>query len=77
LYHESTFLSEREDLAEKTKHSTAKQAAQIAKMSLVGKLVLGHYSSRYTDLELFRKEAQEIFQPVELAQAGLKISIDA
>lgn len=77
LYHESTFLSDREDLAEKTKHSTAKQAAQIAKMSRVGKLVLGHYSSRYSDLELFRKEAQEIFQPVELAQAGLKISIDA
>jgi ribonuclease Z len=75
LYHESTFLSEREDLAEKTKHSTAKQAAQIAKMSEVGKLVLGHYSSRYSDLELFRKEAQEVFQPVELAQAGLKISI--
>ena len=77
LYHESTFLSEREDLAEKTKHSTAKQAAQIAEMSQVGKLVLGHYSSRYSDLELFRKEAQEVFQPVELAQAGWKISIDS
>ena len=77
LYHESTFLSERTDLADKTNHSTAKQAAQIAKMSNVGKLILGHYSSRYSDLELFRKEAQEVFQPVELAEAGKKINIDS
>jgi len=77
LYHESTFLSDREDLAKKTKHSTAKQAAKIAEMSNVGKLLLGHYSSRYSDLDLFRKEAQEVFQPVELAEAGLKINIDS
>lgn len=77
LYHESTFLSDREDLASKTKHSTAKQAAQIAQMSNVGRLILGHYSSRYSDLELFKKEAQEVFQPVELAEAGKKINIDS
>ena len=47
LYHESTFLSDKEDLAIKTRHSTAKQAAVIAKKAEVKKLILGHYSSRY------------------------------
>lgn len=75
LYHESTFLSDREDLAIKTKHSTARQAAQIAKAAEVEKLVLGHYSSRYSDTELFRKEAQEVFGNVDLADAGKTISI--
>ena len=77
LYHESTFLSDREDLAELTKHSTARQAAKIAKTANVEKLVLGHYSSRYSNTELFKKEAQEIFDAVELAEAGKKISVDS
>ncbi|MFD2566175.1 ribonuclease Z [Pseudotenacibaculum haliotis] len=75
LYHESTFLSDREDLAKKTKHSTAKQAAKIAKASDVKKLILGHYSSRYNDVSLFKKEAEEVFEEVILADAGKKISI--
>lgn len=70
LYHESTFLSDREDLAKKTKHSTAKQAAKIAEASNAKKLILGHYSSRYNDISLFKKEATEIFNNVELADAG-------
>ena len=77
LYHESTFLSDREDLAELTKHSTARQAAKIAKTANVEKLVLGHYSSRYSDTELFKKEAKEIFDAVELAEAGKKINMDS
>jgi ribonuclease Z len=77
LYHESTFLSDREDLAEKTKHSTAKQAAKIAKAANVGTLLLGHYSSRYSDTELFKKEALQVFHNVDLAEAGKKISIDS
>ncbi|MFY0629182.1 MAG: ribonuclease Z [Flavobacteriaceae bacterium] len=75
LYHESTFLSDREDLADKTKHSTAKQAAKIASLSNVKRLILGHYSSRYTDTSLFKKEAQEAFLNVELAHAGKVFSI--
>ncbi|MEQ6124722.1 ribonuclease Z [Pseudotenacibaculum sp. MALMAid0570] len=75
LYHESTFLSDKEDLAKKTKHSTAKQAAKIAEASNVKKLILGHYSSRYSDVSLFKKEAEEIFEDVILADAGKKISI--
>lgn len=70
LYHEATFLEQHHDLAEKTKHSTAKEAAVIAKKAEVGTLILGHYSGRYGDFESFRIEAQEIFQNVELAQDG-------
>lgn len=70
LYHESTFLEKHTDLAEPTGHSTAKQAAEIAKLSEVGTLILGHYSTRYEDLKLFKKEAKEIFQNVKLADDG-------
>jgi len=52
LYHESTFLKDKENLCETTGHSTAEQAAEIAKMANVKKLILGHYSSRYKNLEL-------------------------
>lgn len=70
LYHESTFLEAHAHLTTKTKHSTAKEAATIAKKANVGTLVLGHYSSRYPNLEDFRTEAKTIFDNVELAQDG-------
>ena len=70
LYHESTFLDSESHLCEKTKHSTAKQAAQIAKMAHAKQLILGHYSTRYKSIELFGKEAMEVFQNVELADDG-------
>jgi len=75
LYHETTFLSDREDLATKTRHSTAKQAAQIADLANAKKLIIGHYSSRYTNIDLFKKEAQETFKNVVLAVAGKNISL--
>jgi len=75
LYHEATFLSDREDLAKKTKHSTAKQAAQIALQANVNQLVIGHYSSRYKNIELFKEEAEQFFSKVTLAEAGKKISL--
>ena len=75
LYHEATFLSDREDLAQKTKHSTAKQAAQIASKANVNQLIIGHYSSRYPDIQLFKKEAATIFSDVILAEEGKKISL--
>lgn len=75
LYHESTFLDQHEKLAEPTKHSTAKQAATIAKKANVGKLILGHYSSRYDNIDSFKEEAQTIFKNVGLAEAGKSFQI--
>lgn len=70
LYHESTFLEKHEKLCKLTKHSSAKQAASIAKQANVSKLILGHYSTRYDDLRQFKIEAQTIFGTVELAKDG-------
>lgn len=70
IYHESTFLDKHEHLCEPTKHSTAKQAALIARDANAGTLILGHYSTRYDNLNSFRKEAQSIFENVELADDG-------
>ncbi len=70
LYHEATFLADREDLAKKTKHSTSKQAAQIAKSANVGQLIVGHYSGRYKDISLFEDEAKEVFKNTKLANPG-------
>ena len=70
LYHESTFLESESELAAKTKHSTALQAAKIAKAANVKTLVLGHYSTRYKSIELFKEEATTIFSNVLLADDG-------
>lgn len=70
LYHEATFLEQHADLAEKTKHSTSKEAAAIAKKAAVGTLILGHYSGRYNQTEDFRTEARMLFETVELAEDG-------
>lgn len=70
LYHESTFLKEHQELCEKTKHSTAAEAAKIASKANADKLILGHYSGRYANLELFREEAKEYFQEILLAEDG-------
>jgi ribonuclease Z len=70
LYHESTFLEQHAHLASRTKHSTAKEAALIAKKANVGTLILGHYSTRYDGIEAFKKEALNIFEHVELAEDG-------
>jgi len=70
LYHESTFLDSEKHLAAKTKHATAKEAASIAKEAGVGQLLLGHYSTRYKSIDLFKEEALEVFPNVELADDG-------
>ncbi len=71
LYHESTFLDSEEVLAEKTMHSTAKQAAKIAKLANAKQLVLGHYSTRYTSIDLFKEEAQSVFEEILLSDDGV------
>ena len=72
LYHESTFLESEEVLAKKTMHATAKQAALIAQKAGVGQLILGHYSTRYVNIELFKQEAQAHFEAVLLANDGVR-----
>lgn len=70
LYHESTFLENETLLAEKTMHSTAIQAATIAQKANVKQLILGHYSTRYGNIELFKQETQTVFANVHLAEDG-------
>ena len=70
LYHESTFMDAHEHLCAKTKHSTAKQAATIALKANASQLILGHYSTRYGNLEGFKAEAETVFKAVLLAEDG-------
>lgn len=72
LYHESTFLEQEARFTERTMHSTAKEAARIALKANVKNLILGHFSTRYSTTEDFKKEAQTIFEKVELADDGLE-----
>ena len=68
LYHESTFLKTEEKRAINTGHSTAYQAAYIAKKAKVKKLLLGHYSNRFPNIKSFENEAKEIFFNVEASE---------
>lgn len=70
LYHESTFLEQDLEKCIPTGHSSAKQAAQIALKAGVKNLILGHYSTRYPNIELFGEEAGTVFSPVILADDG-------
>lgn len=70
LYHESTFLDSEESLAKKTMHSTAKQAATIALKANVKQLILGHYSTRYENIVLFKEQAETVFPDILLAEDG-------
>ena len=72
VYHEATFLKNNEELAAKTMHSTAYQAGLTAKNANAEVLILGHYSSRYNDIKLFKEEASEVFANVCLAEDGKK-----
>lgn len=75
LYHESTYLSDMVEMAGKRMHSTAVDAATIARKAGVGQLILGHYSTRYTSLKPFLTEAQAIFPHVILGKSGLEVEI--
>ena len=76
LYHETTFLESEADKALKTMHSTAKEAATIALKANVKQLMLGHYSTRYENIELFKQEAENIFPNVLLADDGKTFEFD-
>jgi len=76
LYHEATYLHELKDKAEQRMHATAKQAAEIAKAAKVGRLIIGHYSSRYDDLQVLEDEAKSIFQHTNIVRQGDIFSIE-
>jgi ribonuclease Z len=75
LYHEATFGSDEESKAIETQHSTASQAALIARQADVQKLLIGHFSARYKELAPLLEEARMIFPSVELAIEGTVFSI--
>lgn len=75
LYHEATYASNMHALARQRGHSTAGEAARIAAMAGVKQLVIGHYSKRYTDVEVLVDEARREFDFVTPANEGLKIDL--
>lgn len=75
LYHESTYASDKIDNARKYFHSTAEQAAMVARDAHVKQLILGHYSARYEDETVLLKEAQAVFKNVTLANEKAVIDV--
>ena len=71
LYHEATYLKDLEERAIARFHCTSTQAAVIAQKANAGKLLLGHFSSKYEKLDPFLEEAKEIFPNTELAIEGV------
>lgn len=75
LYHEATFAESEKARALETFHSTARQAAQMAKDANVERLVIGHFSSRYDDEKELLEEARSVFPQTNLCKEGIQISI--
>jgi|SRR5690554_3681289 len=70
LYHEATFLNEEKEWAKKTYHSTAIQAAEVARKCNVKRLIIGHFSSRYKNREPFLQEGRQVFENMDIAEEG-------
>jgi ribonuclease Z len=75
LYHETTYLKELNDRAAARFHATTHQAATIALKARVGRLLIGHFSSKYDKLDQFESEAREIFPNTDLALEGVTFKI--
>ena len=75
LYHEATFLHEMLERAKQTCHSTALEAGRVARLAKVKKLLIGHFSVRYLDLQLLLDEARTEFAETFLAEEGVTFSI--
>ncbi len=75
LYHEATFTNKDSERAKATFHSTAAQAADIAKRANVGKLYLGHLSARYESTAIHLSEAAEFFANTEVVEDGMKLIV--
>jgi len=75
IYHETTYLNNLKEKAEERFHATSKQAATMAKKAKVKKLLIGHFSSKYSELHEFEKEAREIFENTEIACEGVSYKV--
>jgi ribonuclease Z len=75
LYHETTFGDDLKDLAQMTGHSTARQSAELALKANVGKLIIGHFSTRYKDISKLVNEAREVFPNTHTTNDGDKFDI--
>ena len=75
LFHEATFAEEHLARAKQTHHSTARQAAEMARLSGAKRLLIGHYSARYTDEKILLNEAREVFANTFLAEEGRCFSL--
>lgn len=75
LFHEATFANEDAPRARETFHTTAAQAAEIAKRAEVKKLLIGHFSARYEDENVLLQEASAIFPDTQLAKETLCVSV--
>ena len=75
LYHEATYMHERALRAEQTRHTTAIQAATLARDARVGRLCIGHFSAAIKDEDALLREAQSVFPDTVLAKEGLVIDI--
>jgi ribonuclease Z len=76
LYHEATYDKRLVKRAKETFHSTAEQAAMIAKSSNAAQLVIGHFSARYKDVEPLLDEAKAVFQNTLAAEEGMVIAVE-
>ena len=68
LYHEATYSAAERKMAKMRGHATTADAAKVAQMAGAGKLLIGHFSSRYKDLEPLLQESREIFPATEIAR---------
>lgn len=76
LYHEATYAEDSKSAAADRGHSTASQAAEVARRAGVGRLLIGHFSSRYKNPEVLLEEARSIFPDTEIAVEGSTFTIE-
>ena len=75
IYHETTYLDHLKEIAIERFHSTSSQAALMAKKGRVKKLLIGHFSSKYAELDEFEKEARGVFENTEIALEGVTYQV--
>lgn len=75
LYHEATFMEDKAEDAHAKFHATAREAATIALKAGVKKLVIGHFSARYKEVDSLLEEARQVFPNTVLGQDGMRIEV--